>query len=388
MTIALKALLAQHGIKQAEWMQAVIQSNGKALTKSAGNQLLNHGIYPKATQAGEIQRQTDEFLTRKGLTYDLHRIFDATDKTTGDTDQSSARRSDNDDDQLPEVTMLSQAAKKHFGLFRDPFTDDVQNPDDVFLSREQRYIRDSMYYAAKHGGFLAIVGESGAGKTTLRRDLLDRINREGNQIIVCQPRIIDKGKLTAGSICDAIIADVSTERPKQSLEAKARQIEKLLSGSSRAGSSHVLIIEEAHDLTIQTLKYLKRFWEMEDGFKKLLAIILVGQPELKSKLDERINWEAREVIRRCEVAELLPLDGNVEAYLSLKFKRVGKDLAEIMTGDAVTALQKRLTIRGRGQQTTTSMLYPLVVNNAITKAMNEAADCGAPLITADVIAEV
>ena len=69
----------------------------------------------------------------------------------------------------------------------------------------------------------------------------------------------------------------------------------------------MLMIEEAHDLSIPTLKYLKRFWELEDGFKKLLAIVLIGQVEMKAKLDESQNWEAREVIRRIEVLELKPL---------------------------------------------------------------------------------
>jgi type II secretory pathway predicted ATPase ExeA len=45
--------------------------------------------------------------------------------------------------------------------------------------------------------------------------------------------------------------------------------EKILTNSSRAGYSHVLMIEEAHDLAVTTLKYLKRFWELEDGYKKL-----------------------------------------------------------------------------------------------------------------------
>ncbi len=39
--------------------------------------------------------------------------------------------------------------------------------------------------------------------------------------------------------------------------------------ASKGGQRHVLIIEEAHDLSVHTLKYLKRFWELEDGFKKL-----------------------------------------------------------------------------------------------------------------------
>jgi type II secretory pathway predicted ATPase ExeA len=85
----------------------------------------------------------------------------------------------------------------------------------------------------------------------------------------------------------------------------------------------VLVIEEAHDLTTMMFKHLKRFWEMEKGFTKLLGIILIGQPELKAKLDARINFEAREFINRCEVFELSPLGPDLEAYIEFKLKRVG-----------------------------------------------------------------
>ncbi|MBW8034193.1 MAG: AAA family ATPase [Planctomycetes bacterium] len=285
--------------------------------------------------------------------------------------------------------MLSQNARKHFNIFKDPFIDDVQSKDDVFLSSEQRYIREAMWQTSKHGGFLAIVGESGAGKTVLRRDLLDRIKREGHHIIPIQPRIIDKGRLTAGLICDSIIRDISvTESIYGSLEAKARKIETLLTGSSRAGNTHVLIIEEAHDLHVKTLKYLKRFWELEDGFRKLLSIILIGQLELRDKLDERMNWEAREVIRRCEVATLEPLNGALEEYLELKFKRVGAKLNQVFDKKAFDGIRERLTMTRGGDSHPISMHYPLIVNNTVIKCMNLAAEIGSPKVTAEIAREV
>lgn len=290
-----------------------------------------------------------------------------------------------DEDQLPETEMLSQQAKRHFTLFRDPFQDDIQTADDVFLSEQHRYVREAMFSTARHGGFLAVVGESGAGKTVLRRDLIDRIQREDHPITPIVPRTIDKGRLTAAAICDAVIADVSQERPRRSLEAKARQIERLLTGSSRAGNQHVLIIEEAHDLSVPTLKYLKRFWELEDGFRKLLAIILIGQPELRGKLNERQNWEAREVIRRCEVAELEPLGEGLEEYLRLKFRRHEKPLDQVFGDGAIDAMRSRLRLKARGSGQAIHMDYPLVVNNLAVRAMNLAADAGEPRVTAEVI---
>ena len=57
---------------------------------------------------------------------------------------------------------LFPAAKKHFSLFRDPFADDVQSHEDVFVSPDIRYVREAMFQTAKHGGFMAVAGESGA----------------------------------------------------------------------------------------------------------------------------------------------------------------------------------------------------------------------------------
>lgn len=395
----LKRLLSKLSLTQSDLGRNLTMWTGKSPSAAVLSLMCNKNIWPSRTPESEIKQQIVRFLETSGATKrEIETAFDI-DKEPERPVQGGPRHDQpapivrrvpiEEEFQLPETEMLSQSAKKHFKLFKDPFADDVQSADDVYLSGDQRYIRESMYQTAKHGGFIAVVGESGAGKTTLRRDLIDRITRESSPISVIQPRIIDKGKLTAGAICDAIINDVSHESPKRSLEAKARQIERLLSGSSRAGNVHVLIIEEAHDLSIQTLKYLKRFWELEDGFRKLLAIILVGQNELKNKLDERQNWEAREVIRRCEIAELRPLNGNLEEYLELKMRRVGKSLDEVFDADAFDAIRERLLIRRRGgAQGGESMMYPLVVNNVATKAMNLVAEIGAERVSAEIIQEV
>ncbi|WP_260843337.1 ExeA family protein [Sedimenticola selenatireducens] len=404
MPIRLKHVLAEHGIPQGDWCAAVIQNGGRnkgqGLSQPMGNLILNWGTWPKLTTEEVIKKQTRQFLLERGVSDEFlgnelwleieGRARHTTLQPHGKQPQGSrpgAEDSDNEtlEETLPENEMLSQQAKRHFKLFNDPFIDDVKGPEDVYLSEDQRYIREAMYYAAKNGGFLAVIGESGAGKSTLRKDLIDRINRNGEAITIIQPRIIDKGRLTAGAICDAIIQDVSSEAPKRTLESKARQIERLLTGSGRSGNAHVLIIEEAHDLTIATLKYLKRFWELEDGFKRLLGIVLVGQPELKGTLDLRRNWDAREVINRCEIAELHPLNGNLEEYIRNKLKRVGKELDDIFQKDAFDAIRTRLQIPGRGLGATVSMMYPLMVNNTISKAMNLTAEIGESRVSAEII---
>jgi len=401
MPLKLKTVLVGNGLSQRQWLNNVKQYTahnigaGQSLSTTAGSLILNWDTWPKLTPKESIMEQTEFFLKK-------HKIPDDVIATIWDMDNEELSKNVTPiklvrqtvrpkktktpfEINLPEAEMLSNQAKNHFKIIKDPFIDDVRCADDLFLSTDQRYIAEAMHHTAKHGGFLAVVGESGAGKSTLRRGLLDRIAKEGMQVIVIQPRCIDKARLNTGSICDAIIQDTSKEKPKQSLENKSRQIERILTGSSRAGNHHVLVIEEAHDLTIKTIKYLKRFWEIEDGYKKLLSIILVGQPELKDTLDERQNWDAREVIRRCEVAELHPLNGNLEEYISLKFNRINKQMNEIFESDAFDALRKRMTLTRRGDSNSESMLYPLVVNNAITKALNLAAELGFEKVDAEII---
>jgi type II secretory pathway predicted ATPase ExeA/DNA-binding XRE family transcriptional regulator len=282
-----------------------------------------------------------------------------------------------------EVEMISEETKRHFKLFRNPFISDVEKSADIFRSEEHRYIEAAMLDAAKHGGFLAVVGEVGSGKTTIRREVMDQLKKESN-VMVIFPQIIDKGRITAASICDAIIMDLSEERPKVKLEQKARQVQRLLMDRSRAGFQACLFIEEAHDLTTSTLKYLKRFFELEDGYKKLLGIILIGQTELKNMFNESQHVEMREVIRRVQVAEIRGLNGNLKNYLQLKLKRVGGDIDKIMDDAAIAALGDRLTMKD-ARNKPVSHAYPLLVNNYVARAMNLACELGETMITEDVV---
>ncbi|MCY1560916.1 hypothetical protein D9M68_981130 [compost metagenome] len=118
------------------------------------------------------------------------------------------------------------------------------------------------------------------------------------------------------------------------------------------------------------------------GFTKLLSIILIGQPELATKLSSR-NGDVREVVQRIEVAELRPIPvANVEDYLTHRFKQARKPLGEVMDASGVQAVIDRLSDSGRDNS---SQLYPLAIGNLVTAAMNLAAELGEPLVTHDVV---
>ena len=328
------------------------------ISKASVVGIVKHGHWPR--RAGELRRRMSELLAARGI----------------DLEQT--------EQEVTEVRQvrISAAARKQFGLARpDPF--EVRGAEDVFLGASWRLAAESMAETAEGGGMLAVIGESGAGKSTLRRYLIDRLRREGRPVRIVEPQTIDRSRLTAGSICDAIIEDLSaSERPRRTLEAKARQVRRVLSQSARAGAAHVLMIEEAHDLALPTLKYLKRFWELEDGFTRLLGVVLLGQPEMKLTLDEGRAWEAREVIRRMEVVELEPLGPDeLVAYLR------GRGLDERAVAPAAhAAILARLARRVRGGEV--SLAYPLAVGNLVRAALNLAAEMGQPQVDEHTVAAV
>lgn len=367
--------MSMHKLEAVLRQYAITQS---ALAKHAGvsptviNLLIRQGQWPKKNPH-TLKESIEGYLSKLDIvvTDDLFNFTNSED-------------SEQNEEIEMHKEMITQEARELYNIYKDPFTDDIRCHEDVFLTPDARYIRETLYYAAGNGGFVAVIGESGAGKSVLRRDLVDRIIREDASIQLISPSLPDKEKLTVTSIIEAVIDEINPNLPgKRSIEAKSRQMEKLLRDSSRAGMKHCLVIEEAHDLTLPMLKNLKRFWELEDGFNRLLSIVLIGQPELKNKLNERMNWGAREVIRRCEIAELKPLGANLKDYLAHKFARINVDITKIMTDAAFEALQAKLTITGRtGLESNT---YPIVVNNMTVKILNNAAEIGAFPIDADVV---
>ncbi|OIT25038.1 AAA family ATPase [Glaesserella parasuis] len=389
--LKLKQVLIDKGVSLRQLAQMM------KVSPATVSQLVNHN--QRVKQWADFEENLSKALQCVGIFEPLATLLEV--ETTGESLATEPVVSvpKTTDEIKDEIMLLAKqalfpATKKHFGLFRDPFAEDIRSAEDVFTSADVRYVREALFQTAKHGGFMAVVGESGAGKSTLRRDLIDRINQENAPIQVIEPYIIAmedndvKGKtLKAAHIAEAIITTLAPlENVKRSPEARFRQLHRVLKESVKSGYSNVLIIEEAHALPIPTLKHLKRFFELEDGFKKLLSIVLVGQPELKLKLSER-NTEVREVVQRCEIVELAPLDAELERFVEHKLERVGKQVSDIFEEDAFLAVRQRLVAVNRQKQST-SLLYPLAVGNLLTAAMNLAESLGIPKVNGQVVMNV
>lgn len=83
--------------------------------------------------------------------------------------------------------MLTQEAMKHFKLFRNPFINDIRAVRDIYMNEDSRYVLAAMKDVARNQGILAVVGDSGAGKSVLRRLLLDELHNDGD-ISVINPK--------------------------------------------------------------------------------------------------------------------------------------------------------------------------------------------------------
>ena len=394
------ALLKDLGIPQSELRRAT------GLSRSAVSRICANGEWP-VRGARQASQQIDVYLRTRGLTRkqmldcraalamtNLKKLAPVSLQLAGAVPVVPVNETEKEDTMLLQNEALSPEARKHFNLPRNPFIDDVQSVDDVFQTPSVRYVRATLLDAANHHGFVAIVGESGAGKSTLAEDLEERIKADKRDVLIIRPYVLAmeatdaKGKtLKSGHIAEALIAALDPAASvRSSPQARFAQVHALLKASRAGGRRHLLLIEEAHCLPTATLKHLKRFLELKDGMQRLLGIALIGQPELRERLGSH-NAEVREVMQRCEVVELEPLDGELEAYLKHKFARFDLKYEDVLAPDAADAMRERLIHRPRGGKPTDarSLCFPLVVNNLVCRAMNAAAKAGWPQVDAQVI---
>lgn len=383
--MTLQDLIKESGLKQARMAEAC------GVSEATISQLVRHGRLPKRNPEAVLHSLT-EALVKAGA--DAGSVKDALDLTTCNTfltDTPQERENEEHIAMILKRQSMSQQARQTFGLIRDPF-DDPQTPEAVYLSPQSRYVREAMRDAAVNGNFLAVVGQSGSGKSTLKSELCEYLTENEKSVIVIEPYVLTMALTDNGAgkpmkthhIIEAIINKVEpSAKTNGSQELMSQRVHDVLIRSTRTAKKHVLIIEEAHDLHTQTLKALKRFWELKDGMKRLLSIILIGQTELGDRL-QRASADVREVVQRCDVVTLPPLP-DIGEFIRHRFASAGMDADAIFTEDAMDELRQRLIVgkdkTGKGED----MAYPLAVSNLATCCINFAAKNGLRRVDADVV---
>jgi len=366
-------------------------ATGLDLAPSTVTHWLRHGRRPAAATTASVQ----DWLEAQGVPTEEAAGWERPlpkEASTGVAPPADVSPEPTNDTEDPDMLLLRQpihqATRRHFGLSCDPFARDPESRADIFSSPDIAYVREAMWSTVRNGGLLAVVGESGSGKTTLLDDIEQRIHDEAAPYILIRPDVTGmeasdtRGRLLrVGHIQEAVIHGLNPEASlRQSPEARARQMRDALIAAREAGQRVTIAIDEAHAMPEPSLRHLKRLLEVKYGLTRLLAIIILGQPELANRLSER-NPAYREVVARTEVVRLDPLDDQLDRYLAHRLRLAGRELAEVIAPSGLDALRKKLKIADATARTAArepSRAYPLLVGNLVAAALNLAAAAGAP----------
>ncbi|MDE0887540.1 MAG: AAA family ATPase [Myxococcota bacterium] len=166
-----------------------------------------------------------------------------------------------------------------YGLGEKPFSL-TPNPAFLYLSDSHREALAHLVYGLEQGeGFIVLAGEVGTGKTTLCRSLLERIEGDSEIAILFNPSNNDIELLQSISEEFGLVAE---ERSRRQLLSALNTFLLDCHGRDRRV---VLIVDEAQNLSIETLEQIRLLSNLETTSSKLIQIILMGQPELETKLD-------------------------------------------------------------------------------------------------------
>src|SRR4051812_29917987 len=175
---------------------------------------------------------------------------------------------------------MSNGYLQYYNLNEAPFTI-TPNPRFLYLSPKHREALNHLLFGIRERkGFVQLTGEVGAGKTTLCRSLLTQLGKSYETSLILNP------VLDADGLMKAIAMEFGINvKGMDRLEAVAALNEFLL-GLADRGKDAVLIIDEAQDLTNELLEQVRLLSNLETYDRKLLQIVLMGQPELRDRLND------------------------------------------------------------------------------------------------------
>jgi general secretion pathway protein A len=168
-----------------------------------------------------------------------------------------------------------------YGFREAPFNI-TPDPRFLFFSDKHREAFNHVLFGIRERkGFIQITGEVGAGKTTVCRAILSELGPS------CKTALILNPMLTATQMIRTILVELGLEPRKLDRTAYLDILNRFLLEQAGAGNDVVLLIDEAQDLEPDLLEQVRLLSNLETDQRKLLQIVLIGQPELREKLDQR-----------------------------------------------------------------------------------------------------
>ena len=193
-----------------------------------------------------------------------------------------------------------------FGLAREPFSI-APDPHFLFMSEMHREaLAHLLWGVSGGGGFVLLTGEIGAGKTTVCRCFLEQVPADCNVAYIVNP------KLSVIELLKTVCDEFGVGLPERGSSALAPTVKDYLDPLNRyvldafaAGRHNVLVIDEAQSLSAEVLEQLRLLTNLETAERKLLQIVLIGQPELRNMLAQPgLEQLAQRVIARYHLPAL------------------------------------------------------------------------------------
>lgn len=169
--------------------------------------------------------------------------------------------------------------REFFGLKEKPFNV-TSDPNFLFFSRIHKEAFSHILYGIKERkGFLTITGEVGAGKTTLCRAILNQFDSNTKSAFIFNSNLPDL------QLLQCILEDFGITVLQRNKASMLRQLNQFLLEELGKGNNVILVIDEAQNLKPSALEEVRMLSNLETDTEKLFQIMLVGQPELREKIN-------------------------------------------------------------------------------------------------------
>ena len=177
---------------------------------------------------------------------------------------------------------LSEAVYNDFYGFREAPFNITPDPRFLFFSDKHREAFNHVLFGIRERkGFIQITGEVGAGKTTVCRAILAELGPSYQTALILNPMV------TATQMMRTILSELGLEPRKLDQSAYLEILNRFLLDQAAAGNDVVLLIDESQDLDPELLEQVRLLSNLETDQRKLLQIVLIGQPELREKLNRK-----------------------------------------------------------------------------------------------------
>jgi len=222
----------------------------------------------------------------------------------------------------------------YFGLKEKPFSI-APDPQYLFMSdRHREALAHLTYGLGDAGGFVLLTGEVGTGKTTVSRCLMERLPENTQAAFILNPTLSSHELLA--TICDEL--KIRYRKTGATLKTLTDKIQDKLLKNHKADINTLLIIDEAQHLQPEVLEQLRLLTNLETNTKKLLQVILIGQPELQTLLKRR---DLRQLAQRITARyHLLPLNKQeVAQYIKHRIS-IAEGIRALFSTQAMNTIHK------------------------------------------------